>query len=171
MVSGNGRYFRPGRSRTRTRRRQLDAQGANAFLPQPPVVGEHLDGFIVQDDAPLLVRPCAPLDQLAVRADRDRVSQGNHVVRQVDVPPSQRAQFAAASAERHGAPDEGPPVRVAPRFRDDSGSVGGARRPRIRMGECRLVRLMRGVEGDPLPAGRFVERAAEDPVDLANAGG
>jgi len=100
----------------------------NAFLPQPPVVGEHLDGFIVQDDAPLLVRPCAPLDQLAVRADRDRVSQGNHVVRQVDVPPSQRAQFAAASAERHGAPDEGPQSgsrHASVTIREASAALGG----------------------------------------------
>src|SRR5438445_959294 len=46
----------------------------------------------------------------------DAAAQSQHAVDQVDVLAPQGAQLTAASAGRHGEPDQGAPARVLPRF-------------------------------------------------------
>jgi hypothetical protein len=131
---------------------------------------EHSDRLGVHDGPPLLMSLRVLLDQVAVLVDRESAAKNHDAVLQVHLRPTEGAEFTAASAERHCAPDERSPLRVLPRLLDDPGGFGNGRRLRVRMRKRRLVGMVSGIDRNPVPPDGAIKRTAQNPVDLPNRG-
>ena len=85
---------------------------------------------------------------------------------QVDVPPSQRAQLAAAQTGDHRQPEQEPPLGVGPGVIEQVGRLACRRRVGPGLARRRRLRQLRGVHAHVAPPGRPAECTPQHIVDL-----
>ena len=85
---------------------------------------------------------------------------------QIEVPPPQRAQLAAAQTGDHRQPEQEPPLGVGPGVVEQVGRLACRRRVGPGLARRRRLRQLRGVHAHVAPSGRPAERTPQHIVDL-----
>src|SRR5882757_3581768 len=106
----------------------------------------------------------------AVLVLSDRSFVGQDGLLEVDVLPAKAALFPSACSGHHRQPNQRSPVKVLPGFGDDARRVSSAGRRGVWLFRGRWLGLRDGANGYPSPADRFLVGAAQDEVDLSDAG-